>query len=36
MKTIIAAALFVLLVVSLLAGCTIMRYPVECGIENIN
>lgn len=35
MKKIIAAALFVLLVVSLLAGCTIMRYPVECGIENI-
>ena len=35
MKKIIAAALFVLLVVSLLAGCTITRCPVECGIENI-
>ena len=35
MKKIIAAVLFVLLVVSLLAGCTITRYPVECGIENI-
>ena len=35
MKKIIAAALFVLLVVSLLAGCTITRFPVECGIENI-